>query len=83
LFISKRMGYPRISHMISVLQADNIPCFYQSLSCGSTADLADKGTLSLVGTGILHDHMQHINVVSNDCAPNPWLAAASTAAAYC
>jgi hypothetical protein len=49
VFISKRMGYPRILHVISVLQADNIPCFYQRLSCDPTANLADKGTLSLVG----------------------------------
>jgi hypothetical protein len=49
VFISKRMGYPRISHIISVLQADYPPCSYQRSSCDPTANLPDKGTLSLVG----------------------------------
>jgi hypothetical protein len=49
VFSSKRMGYPRILHIISVLQADYPSCFYQRLSCDLTANLAVKGTLSLVG----------------------------------
>jgi hypothetical protein len=35
--------------IISVLQLDNLACFYQRLSGYSTASLADKDTLSLVG----------------------------------
>jgi hypothetical protein len=46
--------YRCILYIISVLQADNLPCFYQTLSCDPAANLADKGNLSLV---IYHHHM--------------------------
>jgi hypothetical protein len=39
--------------IISVLQLDNLACFYQGLSGYSTARLADKDTLSLVGSAHL------------------------------